>query len=799
MVTKRCDQYSLKGAFFQILQHSFLDSPRHSRGFSLGIIKVWDIGCTKIGQPYFIMEYLAGGSLRQRLLGEPLGVETAFHVVMQILEGLEVAHQKGVIHRDIKPENILFRAPGDFSGAVLTDFGLAKASDLSSGMSSASMRKTMGSAKYTSPEQCEGKDPDNRSDLYSLGIVLFQMLYGIVPFEGEDYVIRLCHIDGKITLPARGKTGVTPEIEKILRKALARFTSNRFNSAQDFLDALPTYKVKKMLNQIREFEKKGTFLQMTGPLREILKVEPKNSEALSLMKKVWESYLEKGDYAACRGVLPREPLGKVDIVTEPPFAQTYLSAGSPKHSPLVPAREERSKLGGVTPLMGWAMVPGNYKVSFTKEGFSDQEAEFTVRDAESTKVNVRLVPLPGSLFVSSEPSAEVFIDGKKAASSTPATIENLTSGMHQVEIRMTGFAVFSQRIETKPGETFRLENIVLKSHPIVEAAPFMQPEIIQAPMSVKECLSCGFENESKNILCKLCGTSLLVNLENNVLKPNPVVKTNLVVEAASSVQPNQTEIELGAGVKLKLVLIPAGSFLMGSKKGNDDEEPVHKVEITKPFYLGIFQVTQDQYESILGKGTNPSIFKGTNKPVEQVSWYDAVEFCNALSVQQNLQPYYVIDKSRKDPNNQSGADNLKWLVTCDSAKSGFRLPTESEWEYSCRAGTKTEYYWGDEMNDKYCWYDKNSVNMTHYVGTRRPNQFDLFDMSGNVLEWCWDWKGSYTTDASTDPRGPEAGSDRVFRGGLWGSGASLCRSACRSWGYPAGRRYGLGFRLLRTP
>ncbi|MFZ2955884.1 MAG: SUMF1/EgtB/PvdO family nonheme iron enzyme [Candidatus Ozemobacteraceae bacterium] len=743
------------------------------------IIKVWNIGATKAKQPYFIMEYLPGGTLRERMKGVSLGVETAFNVISQILEALDYAHQRGLIHRDIKPENIMFKSLNDFSGAVLTDFGLAKTNLVSRVMSSLSMRKTLGSARYMSPEQCQGREVNAISDLYSLGVVLFQMLYGVAPYEGDDDAVRFLHIEGKLTLPGKKESGVSisPEVEGIVLKALKK-SHERYQSAKEFMEALPTQKIKKMLEHAREFEKKKAFPQMVGQLREILKLESKNQEALSLMKSAWEFYLEKGDYAACRGVFPLEPLGKVGIVTEPPLAQAYLTEGTRKSLPAGQFRDSslsmpvgKEKLGGVTPLRDWPMLPGNYKACLSKDGFSDQEVEFTVRDAENSEVNVRLIPLPGSLFVRSDPAAEVFIDGKKAAASTPATVEDLTPGIHQVEIRKPGFATFSQRIQTKPGETFKLENIVLKSNPIVKPNP-----IVEATPSLQS-------NQAKIV--------------------NGKASTGFFARLFGSSQSNQTEIDLGTGVKMKMVLIPAGSFMMGSEKGGGNEKPVHKVEIAEPFYMGIFQITQGQYEKIMGN--NPSNFKdtnnkGINRPVEQVSWYDAVEFCNALSLQQKLQPCYVIDKSKKDPNNQNSNDSFKWLVTCDFTKSGFRLPTEAEWEYSCRAGTKTEYYWGDAINDEYCWYGKNSGDTTHDVGTRKPNPWGLYDMSGNVFEWCFDWKSDefYKKNQCTDPQGKGTGKYRVLRGGGWFVADVYCRSASRYTYSPGLRLYRtLGLRVVR--
>ncbi|MBI3038535.1 SUMF1/EgtB/PvdO family nonheme iron enzyme, partial [bacterium] len=202
-------------------------------------------------------------------------------------------------------------------------------------------------------------------------------------------------------------------------------------------------------------------------------------------------------------------------------------------------------------------------------------------------------------------------------------------------------------------------------------------------------------------------------------------------------------------------------------------------------------------------GTNPSQFNcgnSGNNPVETDSWYDAVEFCNKLSENQGLQPCYTINKTAIDPNNSSEVDNLKWTVTCDFSKNGYRLPTEAEWEFSCRAGTTHEYYWGENSRNDYCWYSANSGEppAIHEVGTKSQNAFGLFDMCGNVWEWCNDWNGNFTAEERNDPTGPTSGSTRTVRGGSFDEDETSLRSANRDSSDCATLRSpNLGFRVCR--
>ena len=225
-------------------------------------------------------------------------------------------------------------------------------------------------------------------------------------------------------------------------------------------------------------------------------------------------------------------------------------------------------------------------------------------------------------------------------------------------------------------------------------------------------------------------------------------------------------------IGMDFLLIPAGSFKMGSAPGSgvNDEHPQHPVEITHPFYLQTTEVTQEQWKKVMGD--NPSKYKkcGNDCPVETVSWNDAQKFIKKL-------------------NDMEGTDT-------------YRLPTEAEWEYAARAGTTTEYSFGDDAGQlgRYGWYAKNSGRETHPAGGRKPNAWGLYDMHGNVWEWCQDWYGDdyYKKNPDKNPKGPQTGIQRVIRGGGWYYDAPFCRSATRAFLTPDFRYASFGFRLVRT-
>lgn len=237
-----------------------------------------------------------------------------------------------------------------------------------------------------------------------------------------------------------------------------------------------------------------------------------------------------------------------------------------------------------------------------------------------------------------------------------------------------------------------------------------------------------------------------------------------------------------------LVFIPSGSFVMGSVFKGKDFHPPRTVAVTKGFWMGRYEITQKQYMDITG--INPceksKYGEGDSLPVFNISWYEAVEFCNKLSEANDLKPYYIISKDSKEDDNISFHNEEKWRIITDQKSDGFRLPTEAEWEYGCRAGSKTDFYWGKDSSwdgsGKYSWHMFNTgvkryskgrfwwvkFHKVKKVGTRSPNKFGLYDMSGNVAEWCYDrYSSSYYSEAEKkDPYGHKGEYIyRVARGG----------------------------------
>ncbi|MCM3042232.1 formylglycine-generating enzyme family protein [Paenibacillus motobuensis] len=269
----------------------------------------------------------------------------------------------------------------------------------------------------------------------------------------------------------------------------------------------------------------------------------------------------------------------------------------------------------------------------------------------------------------------------------------------------------------------------------------------------------------------------------------------LVVSACSQERPGKND------ANNSLVFVEGGTMM------NTKSNYYGKSVAISNFYIGKYEVTQKEWTEVMGY--NPSGFQGDNLPVEMITWYDAIEYCNQRSIKEGLDPYYNIDQSKQDPNNMSENDNMKWIVTRNEGANGYRLPTEAEWEYAAGGGqlSKSYTYSGSDKADDVAWYWRNAgskylsgdwnwpiiednKNKTQSVGTKKANELGLYDMSGNVREWCWNWYGGDLDSSS--------GSFRVVKGGGWIGDVSNNEIAFRGKFEANGLGPDQGFRMARS-
>lgn len=303
-----------------------------------------------------------------------------------------------------------------------------------------------------------------------------------------------------------------------------------------------------------------------------------------------------------------------------------------------------------------------------------------------------------------------------------------------------------------------------------------KPEHIRVTCPNGHRLRVSESKRGRRVKCVVCSLPFRV----------PVSGETASAETGSA---SEREADFESLIGMKFRLMPAGDFLMGcpdsEAMGNDHEMPQHRVRITQPYYLGLYPVSQDEYRRVAG--SVPSKVQGDGRcPVVDVLWTEAIAFCNRLSEQDDIPPYYRFESQS----------------VSIMGGTGYRLPTEAEWEYACRAGSKTSWSFGNDASriGEHAWYDRNSKNRTYSVGQKKPNPWGLYDMHGNVWEWCWDWYGRYEARLASDPLGPETGDVRVLRGGSFCLGAVELRSTFRYYFSPALRSiYHFGFRVAKNP
>jgi len=259
----------------------------------------------------------------------------------------------------------------------------------------------------------------------------------------------------------------------------------------------------------------------------------------------------------------------------------------------------------------------------------------------------------------------------------------------------------------------------------------------------------------------------------------------LILISASTLAGEKTYITTSSN--MEFVLVKGGTFKMGNTFGEDafeDEFPVHSVTLSN-YYIGTYEVIQTEWVAVMG--SNPSSFKADNKPVENISWFDAVTFCNKLSTREGLTPCYTIGRNNN--------------VTCNWTANGYRMPSEAEWEFAARGGLESKGYIfsGSNSIDEVGFYKDNSMSMSHPTGSKRSNELGIYDMSGNVWEWCWDWySNSYQPGAVTNPHGVEQGIERCRRGGGWAQPPKSSRSSNRLGTPPEAKFNYVGLRLVKN-
>jgi serine/threonine protein kinase/formylglycine-generating enzyme required for sulfatase activity len=768
------------------------------------IVQVYDYGRDQEG-PFLIMEYVDGQSLLERCKDNPLPVEEAVELTCELLGGLGRAHELGIVHRDIKPANILLTKDGR---PKLTDFGLAKQTAADHGQTVAGA--VLGTIDFMPPEQRRDATlVDARSDLWSLGATLYQMLTGKSP--------KIIRFD---LLP--------PQLVGVMGQVLEENPAQRFQSAAELRDALRRGRQTEpnlILGELRPGYCPECGTQSEGGGRFCHECSsPMKVPCLSCGQEmpVWDKGCRECGARQAellerrRGEL-RKAQAEVERLREsgrPGEALRLLeSAGDVSHSRLqdfrqwierntrelrdqterlaelgsaglTEARAHRSAWDYPAAIRALKSLPTEAMDEEHKVFLSQLQADWSELQQKLQEIQQRVkakhldgllplvqraVELRGNredlkkLLGQLQQREATLVASQRAPQSEPLSDPFAASS---ASVTLPGFLGKQKAKQNFPRQRWPLIAGVASGLMLLMIGGWLYSRGGKPTEKNAAIENSSVASENKAAVAESSSSKPQLSKQNVVPTPSvtppygaaPAIADSGLQGAAQKAAPE--EVTNSVGMKLKR--LEPGEFTMG------DGERSHQVILTKPFYIGVYEVTQEQFQRV--KGRNPSRFKGLEKPVEQISWDEAVAFCKTLTA--------FSEEKRLG--------------------RSYRLPTEAEWEYACRAGNTAKYCFGDlDSNLKeYAWYKLNAERETHVVGATKSNSWGLFDMHGNVWEWCADSFEEYSKEEATDPVGSSVSNLKVIRGGSWQSESLSCGSASRYRFSESNRDADVGFRVV---
>lgn len=755
------------------------------------VVRILDFG-EEQEQPFAVLEYIPGGTLEERIHAGGASVDELASWLPGIASALDYLHTRGCIHRDVKPANIMFKANGT---ACLTDFGIIRAIDTNQsavqGLTTTGF--AMGTAEYMAPELCRGEQIDGRVDQYALGVTVFEYLAGMRPLEGPTPLATI-GLQLTATPPSirTRRPDLTTEAVAAVDRMLQKQADQRFPTCQAASNAIlgGAYNEGSDSAEPRGMSNQPTLRRELAHIRCVC---PQCQRKLLLPAHRTGSRMRcpscEHEFRAQASEQPTGPVsGTSTLPSVPPSeATTRVSQAVSPYSPRFPTRvtktDTRSRRNWIevfAKVGGWARTVSYFLLTLTLLVlvvvllvviFGDRSPVDLLDTA--TEFMTGITPTGGQSRITDDPDSSV-ATGESSPPAHASTTESTP---------LPNDSFDSTDRDLPPDGDLR---------PQAEAATMPAPPQLVAPFDETEA-----ETAQRQWADHL-GVDVII--ENSI------------------------------GMQLRM--IPPGEFLMGSDQSPElianstgvdsnayaDEQPQHLVRLTEPFFIGAHEVTQRQWQAVMA--SNPSWFATTGGgadevdgmdtsefPVDSVSWFDAIEFCNALSSFEDLPDFYLLgDVTLED-------QRIIHAEVSISGGSGYRLPTEAEWEYACRAGTLTTFHFGNSADGRQSNVNGHLPWRTQTVGPNlgRPtsighyatNAFGLRDMHGNVWEWCWDAydPGAYIEriGISMDPVVNAPTERRSLRGGAWRNAPHDSRAADRYGAPPDGADYGGGFRVVRTP
>lgn len=771
-----------------------------------GIVPIYEVG-EQDGHHYFSMGFVEGQSLAKRVADGPLTPRASAEMVKTIAEAIQYAHDKGVIHRDLKPANILLDKDGK---PRVADFGLAKVIERDSDLTG--VNQILGTPSYMPPEQAAGQvsSAGRLSDVYSLGAVLYCLLTGRPPFQSSTPLDTLLQVQKQEPVPPRRLNAAIPlDLNTISLKCLEKVPEQRYHSAQE------------VVNELRRF--------LTG--------EPIVARPISLIERGWRRCKRRPlvpslvaavlAISAIGGVvisriaaterrqsLHREVVTAVDAIQNsrgPIVAYTLRDLEKLPREIVVnelksryPRAEGNRKLGLAYALANYGSVDVEYLCSQIKSLEGDEVDNLSRSLGQVSDESLSALRV---LAAQSESEKEWRLKVRPAIVALHLGVDTIAADMCRINDRPDPVqrTIFIDEFPAWHGDLSNLCAICARS-----TDPALRSALCMAVGGT------GRRSESETAACERIISQWFRSAPDNVTHSAASWalrhwKVDLPVIATSSL-PNESHDWFVNSLEMTMLRIHPGRFVRQDLVQNPEDQTVI---LTRTFFLCDREVTFGQFRQFINDPQCPGSEKPVGwwedgrsdevNPVDNVSWYDAILFCNWISRKEGLSPCYERTGKKEDMYSDV---NDEWQLVPTGI--GYRLPTEAEWEYACRAGTTTQYASGADgkLLGKYAVFmtgDRETIYVqpgAQPTGSKLPNGWGLFDMHGNRSEWCYDWLSEYGTGETRDPAGPSTrpahrSPHRVRRGGSWDFPPSSSGSAMRARAWPDTRNM-VGFRVARS-